>query len=234
MNFSQMHERLRLILVERIRRGKLTVSQLARQTRFGQPHLSNVLNKKKQLSMAGVDRVLAAQGMTAADLLPDDARGRRSEGSDSFRVPLVSPPTAIFDPNLRLGTVRSMMPVPAGLLERMRPSVSHQSRKKWLRFVAVQISALDAVPMDPVVFPEAVLLVDRHYNSLAPYREGWPNLYVIRHEAHLKVRYADFRAGHLVLRPHNRAVPVDLLEAETVDAARELIIGRVVWMGHEW
>jgi hypothetical protein len=38
----------------------------------------------------------------------------------------------------------------------------------------------------------------------------------------------------VVLRPHNRAVPVDLLEAETVDAARELIIGRVVWMGHEW
>jgi len=41
MNFTQMHERLRLELLRRIQRGTLSVSLLARQTGFGQAHLSN-------------------------------------------------------------------------------------------------------------------------------------------------------------------------------------------------
>src|SRR5579863_10212162 len=70
MNFLQMHERLRLELLRRIQRGTLSVSLLARQTGFGQSHISNFLRSRRQLSLEALDRVLIAQHMTAGDLLP--------------------------------------------------------------------------------------------------------------------------------------------------------------------
>lgn len=148
MTFSQMHERLRLVLLRRIQRGTLSVSQLARQTEFGQPHLSNFLNRKKQLSLKGLDRVLAAQRMTAADLLPEAGRAEWGEGEDLRSVPVVSHATAIFEPQIRGGAAKMSLQVPAGLLERTRARPS-QGRRSWLRFVAVQIPALDAIAMDP-------------------------------------------------------------------------------------
>jgi hypothetical protein len=76
MNITQMHERLRLELLRRIQRGTLSVSLLARQTGFGQAHLSNFLNCRRQLSLEAMDRILASQRMAAGDLLPatNDAR----------------------------------------------------------------------------------------------------------------------------------------------------------------
>src|ERR1700690_1978487 len=70
MNFTQLHEHLRLELLRRIQRGSLSVSLLARETGFGQSHLSNFLHKKRQLSLAAMDRILDAQHMAAGDLLP--------------------------------------------------------------------------------------------------------------------------------------------------------------------
>src|ERR1017187_6446934 len=70
MNFIQMHERLRLELLRRIQRGTVSVSLLARQTGFGQAHLSNFLHSRRQLSLAAMDRILDAQHMEVADLLP--------------------------------------------------------------------------------------------------------------------------------------------------------------------
>ena len=46
MNFTQMHERLRLELLRRIQRGTVSVSLLARQTGLGQSHLSNFLRSR--------------------------------------------------------------------------------------------------------------------------------------------------------------------------------------------
>jgi hypothetical protein len=60
MNFTQMHERLRLELLRRIERGTLRVSLLARQTGFGQPHLSNFLRKRRKLSLEAIDTILSS------------------------------------------------------------------------------------------------------------------------------------------------------------------------------
>lgn len=232
MNFSQMHERLRLELLRRIQRGTLSVSLLSRQTGFGQSHLSNFLRRKRQLSLQGLDRVLAAQQLLARDLLP--AGGRESGGADDLlNVPLVSQATAMFEPFVRPGAVRKLLSVPAGLLEQTRARTS-PSRHLWLRFVAVQIPAADALAMDPVVLPEALVLLDRHYNSLHQYRPSRPNLYAVRHGAQLKLRYAEFQAGRLVLRPHNRATPVELIDPQPGEAPGDLITGRVVMVMNEF
>src|ERR1700746_2043767 len=69
MNFTQMQDRLRVELLRRIQRGTLSVSLLARQTGFGKSHLSNFLHARRQLSLEGIDRMLAAQHMAAEDLV---------------------------------------------------------------------------------------------------------------------------------------------------------------------
>src|SRR5579863_1177133 len=117
MNFTQMHERLRLELLRRIQRGTLSVSLLARQTGFGQSHLSNFLRSRRQLSLEALDRVLNAQHMTAGDLLPVKFTHRDWAGEDeNGRVPLVSHASALFEPFIRPNSVRTMLQFPAGPL----------------------------------------------------------------------------------------------------------------------
>jgi hypothetical protein len=233
MNFTQMHERLRLELLRRIQRGTVSVSLLARQTGFGQSHLSNFLHNRRQLSLEAMDRILAAQHMTAGDLLPATYHQEALPADgESSSVPVVSHAAALFEPYIRPSTTQSMLHLPAGLLQSIRTRVSNP-RRAWQRFVAVRIPAADALPMEPLVLPEALTLIDRHYTSLMPYRPNRPNLYAVRYGSHLMLRYVDFVANRLVLRPHNIAFPVDLLEVDSGEAPSELIAGRIALILNE-
>jgi transcriptional regulator with XRE-family HTH domain len=231
MNFTQMHERLRMELQRRIQRGTLSVSLLARQTGFGQSHLSNFLHGRRQLSLEAMDRILATQQMSAADLLP--ALERRLEHREAEeRVPVVSHATALFEPQVRPGAVQSVLHLPAKTLRATRARTGPQ-RSAWQRFVAVTISAQEAQAMEPLVLPNAVVLIDRHYNSLAAYRPNRPNLYAVRQDAKLKLRYVDFQMNRLVLRPHSIAFPVELMEVGANESPNDLIVGRVALILNE-
>ncbi len=234
MNFTQMHERLRLELQRRIQRGTLSVSLLARQTGFGQSHLSNFLNGRRQLSLEAMDRILVAQQMSAADLLSAHARhaGGPGEEDEDGAVPVVSHATALYEPHIRPSAVQSLLHLPAQVLRTARARAS-APRRAWQRFVAVIIPAPDHQPMEPLVLPNAVVLLDRHYNSLAPYRPNRPNLYAVRHEAGLKLRYVDFQLNRLVLRPHSIAFPVELIEVGVSETPNELLAGRVALILNE-
>ena len=233
MNFTQMHERLRLELLRRIQRGTLSVSLLARQTGFGQSHMSNFLRSRRQLSLEALDRVLFSQHITPWDLLPPDYRRvdtNDAEGTDS--VPIVSHTAALFEPLIRASSVRTMLHVPPGWLSAARARGSN-NRKTWRRFVAVFISADDALAMEPMVQANAFAVLDRHYNSLMEYRSNRNNIYAVRVANRLSLRYVDFLANRLVLRPHNIAFPVDLLEVAPGAAPADLIAGRVALVMNE-
>jgi hypothetical protein len=73
MKFEMLHENLRLEILRRIDRGVLSGSTLARATGFQQAHISNFLNRKRSLSLEGLDRVLTAQNLSVLDLLPADS-----------------------------------------------------------------------------------------------------------------------------------------------------------------
>jgi hypothetical protein len=227
MNFLQMHERLRLELLRRIQRGTLSVSLLARQTGFGPAHISNFLRKRRQLSLEALDRVLVSQHLTAGDLLPVAYNSADStDEQEDGRVPVVTHAAALFEPYIRPSSVQSMLRLPAGWLTSTRTPVSNR-RQQWQRFVAVSISATDALPMDPLVQPDSIVLLDRHYTSFVPYRLNRTNLYAVRNGRDLAVRYLDFLMNRLVLRPHNLAFPVDLLEVEPGESPADLIAGRI-------
>ena len=233
MNFTQMHERLRLELLRRIQRGTLSVSLLARQTGFGQSHLSNFLHSRRQLSLEAMDRILAAQHMAAADLLHGSQLSAGQPANDeSSHIPVVSHSAALFEPFIRATAVQTMLHLPAEMLESTRSRTSTH-RRAWQRYVAICVSSADALPMDPLVLPNAIVLLDRHYNSLMPYRASRPNLYAVRQEGHLRLRYVDFILNRVVLRPHNIAFPVDLIEPGPNESPGDLIAGRVVLIMNE-
>jgi transcriptional regulator with XRE-family HTH domain len=233
MNFSQMHEKLRLELLRRIQRGTLSVSLLARQTGFGQSHLSNFLNSRRQLSMEAIDRLLAAQHLTAADLLPAPQSSIEMPFEvERDSVPLVSHHSALFEPYIRTAAAQGWLHLPPGLLQTIRSRAAN-SRRAWQRFVAVRIPADDSAAMDPIVLPEAITLIDRHYNSLHPYRPNRPNLLAIRNGGRLSIRYADFLANRLVLRPHFTGSPVELIELAPGESPMDVIAGRVALILNE-
>jgi len=227
MNFIQIHERLRLEMLRRIQRGTLSVSLLSRQTGLGQPHLSNFLRGRRNLSLAAMDLVLAAQHFSAADLLLAAPRATPSLPAQvENAVPIVTHASALFEPYIRPSAIQSMLPLPSGVLDTIRPRATI-SRRAWQRFVAVRIHATDTPAMEPLVLPEAIVLIDRHYNSFAPYHAIRPNLYAVRHDAHLKLRYVEFDLNRLVLRPLNIAYPVELIDADQLESPSDPLAGRI-------
>lgn len=233
MNFTQLHERLRLEIQRRIQRGTASVSLLARQTGYGQSHLSNFLNSKRQLSLQALDRVLASQHLSAADLLPSSAAASSRPRADAALVPLVSYSTAMYEPFIRPTSSQRMLHVPATILHSARAR-SSPARHAWQRFVLISADAADTAAMAPLLAPDALVLLDRHYSSLHTYRLDRPTLYAVRHDARLKLRYAEFQMDRVVLRPHNRSSPVDLIHLGPQETPHDLIIGRVVLILNEY
>ena len=77
MKFKSLQENLRKAMWERIDGGDLTGLRLAEQTGFKQAHISNFLNRKRSLSLEGMDRVLSVQHLSILDLLDPADRCRR-------------------------------------------------------------------------------------------------------------------------------------------------------------
>ena len=172
-----------------------------------------------------MDRILAAQQMTATDLIPE--AGRMWDSQQAGLVPVVSHQTAMHERVVRPSAVQRLLHIPEELLLKVRAR-SGPARKAWLRFVAIRVGADDAAAMSPLVFADALVVLDRHYNSMAQYRPDRPNLYAVRRDAHLIVRYADFQASRLVLRPFSRDFPVELLEMAGDETPGDFIAGRVI------
>jgi len=234
MNISQMHERLRLELLRRIQRGTLSVSLLARQTGITQAHVSNFLNRRRRLSPEAMDLILSAQRLAAADLLPSvqpAGYGPQSEGGST--VPMVSHAVALFEPTVRPAAIDAMLHLPSSSLQSVRARPSTRARRTWQRFVAIRVPPADARPMEPLVMSEAIVLIDRHYTSLAPYSPHRQNLYAARVGSQLTLRYAEFLSSRLVLRPHNQQFPVRLIEVDPGESPNDLLVGRVVLVLNE-
>ena len=232
MTFQDLHERLRVELVGRIERGDLTGTELARQAGFKQAHVSNFLNRKRALSLEGLDRMLAAQGLTVEELLPVDQSAAASEPGgtgaalESEAVPLVTAKTAMEDAAVRPGAVIETVQVAAASLRGNRWRAP-EKYVAWQRYVAVRADAQQAAAMEPVLVPGAIAVIDRHYRSLAVYRAQQRTLYAVRTGAGLALRYVELDGGNLVLRPLAQAFPVQVLALRAHETPADYLVGRV-------
>jgi hypothetical protein len=231
MKFRTLQENLRKILWERIDAGDLTGLRLAEQTGFKQAHISNFLNRKRGLSLEGMDKVLSVQHLSVLDLLdPHEVNKRASivpPGDDEFdNVVLIEGRTAVREPLIMSMNVKEILKFKKAFLRKLRPECEG-NRNTWERFVLLKADAREGMSMYPRLLPGATVLVDRHYNSLKPYRKGESNMYAVSKDGDCTIKYVGVAGTHLVLRPHNPAYPVEIVSMEKGNSAADYIVGRV-------
>jgi transcriptional regulator with XRE-family HTH domain len=230
MDFSGLQEKLRQLLRQRIRDGKLSGLQLARQAGFQQPHISNFLNSKRGLSLEAIDRVLYAQHISIFDLLDEEELNRRARimppARDDFEnVILVDADLAAFLPRFTRDQAKDTFKVSKNFLRRLRPAMEGD-RSRWQRFVFLRASAREGMSMYPRLLPGAFLLVDRQYNSLLPYHLNERNMYALMHNGHCYFRYAEQKDSFLMLHPENRSYAAHVVPLAGKSPS-DYIVGRI-------
>jgi hypothetical protein len=64
-------------------------------------------------------------------------------------------------------------------------------------------------------------------HPLDPYRQHQPNLYALRLQARYAIGYVSQAGDHLVLRPRNPLLPVELARIDRAKSYSDYIVGRV-------
>src|SRR6201997_3353509 len=183
MKFRVLQDNLRDTLWERIDEGELTGLRLAKQTGFKQAPISNFLNRKRGLSLEGMDRVLAVQHLSVLDLLdPSEVNKRASilpPSNDEFQNVLLTDGTiAANQPLITSMDVKEILKFKKTFLRKLKAE-AEGDRGNWERFVLIKVDGREGMSMYPRLLPGATRLLDRHYNSLKPYRKGEFNMYAV-------------------------------------------------------
>ncbi len=237
MKFRVLQDNLRETLWERIEEGELTGLRLAQQTGFKQAHISNFLNRKRGLSLEGMDRVLSVQHLSVLDLLePSEVNKRASilpPSNDEFQNVLLTEGTvAATQPLITSMNVKEILKFKKSFLKKLKAE-TEGSRQQWERFVLIKVDNHEGMSMYPRLMPGATLLIDRHYNSIKPYRKGEFNMYAVLKNESCTVKYVEVAGNHLILRPHNQAYPIEVMSMEEGKSASDYLVGRVCHVGME-
>jgi len=237
MRFKILQDNLRKLLWERIEAGELTGLRLAQQTEFKQAHISNFLNRKRGLSLEGMDKVLAVQHLSVLDLLDPSEVSKRASilppSADEFEnVLLTDASTAATQPLITSMHVKEILKFKKSFLHKLKAETDGD-RSGWQRFVLIKVDAKEAVTMYPRLTAGATLLIDRHYNSLKPYHKGESNMYAVLKNDTCAVRYVEIAGSHIILRPHNRSSPIEVIAMEDGKTAADCLVGRVCHVGLE-
>ncbi len=236
--FRDLQDALRKILWERIDSGELTGMALAEKTGFRQAHISNFLNRKRGFSLEGMDRVLRVEELSVLDLVPAEEINARASipppREDEYANILMVAPEHAANPQVHQRDVLEVLKFKQSFLRKMRADTD-SNREKWLRFVMMRPGRECIEAMRPRLAPNCTVLLDRHYNSLEPYRRGEPNMYAVLSGNQVLVRRVrlDDDMATLVLRPENRDEEVRLVRAPRDASPRELILGRVAYVSME-
>jgi len=232
MSFVALQESLRKELRKRIDAGELTGMELARRTGFTQAHISNFLNRKRGLKLTALDRMLKAIGLSLYDLLDPHELVRfaavpATTGEEYTDVPLVEARVAATSEVIVIEEVKELVKLRRSFLNRIRADLAAPARKSWTRFVLAKTDAKDGMSMWPRFGPGAVLLVDRHYTALRPYRKNDRNIYAMRNGDVCTVKYVELAGSTLILRPHNPDYPVEVLPIPEGQSPADVIVGRI-------
>jgi hypothetical protein len=231
MKFKILQDNLRKILWDRVEAGGLTGLRLAQQTGFKQAHISNFLNRKRGLSIEGMDKVLQVQHLSVLDLLdPAEVNKRASilpPSIDDFENVVLTDPSAAATEHLIANMhVKEILKFKKSFLHKIKAD-SAADRSSWQRFVMIKLDTREAAFMSPRLAPGATLLIDRHYTSLKPYRKGEQNMYAVLKNDACAVRYVEVAGNQIVLRPHNQSSPIEVISVAEGKSAADYLVGRV-------
>jgi transcriptional regulator with XRE-family HTH domain len=237
VSFSGLQERLREEIRRRIDSGEFSGGELARRAGFAQAHISNFVNGKRGLTLGGLDRVLAALGMTFYDLLDAQELARYAPvpaagagDASVWSVPMVSAETAARRAIIAREDVLEMFQFPKKLFDVALDEPTAGTRKFWTRYVVVQSSDGDSASLVPGA-RAAVLLVDRHAVSPRTAVKAPRRLFAVLGEEKVHLRFLQSTRGLMLLRGISPETPVEVISGEEPAAGATRVIGRVVYIG---
>ena len=157
MKFRMLQENLRKTLWERIDAEELTGLHLAEQTGFKQAHISNFLNRKRGLSLEGMDKVLNVQHLSVLDLIdPAEVNKRASivpPSEDEFdNVVVADAHIAASEALIMNMHVKEILKFKKGFLKRLRRRWKAIA-SDWERFVIIKADAQEGMSMYPRTMP---------------------------------------------------------------------------------
>jgi len=231
MKFKNLKENLRRHLETKIKKEELTGNRLAQLTGFQQARISNFLNQKRSLSLEGLDRVLSVMRLSILDLLDQKEINKRATivapSSDEFEnVLLVDTSIVATRDHITQADIKDILKFKKNFLKRLRADCDRATRARQ-RFVLIKADLTEGNAMSPRTLPGATLLIDRHYTALKPYRGTEQNMYAINLYDKCTVRYVEYDGTHLVLRPHNPAVPISVVPVAPDKQPSDYIVGRI-------
>lgn len=229
MLMADLHDRLRELVGERVQARELTGTELARRAGFQQAHISNFMNQRRGLSLEAMDRLLQVLSLEVRDLMPPERQLPGDGGFDS--VPVVSP-AALLQSDLAQNEVLEHLRFKRSFLRRLHAEMASQ-REHWQRFVLLRADRDAGEALRPRLVAGAMMLVDRHYNSLQPYRKREPNLYVVKDGARCLVRYVELYGSQLTLRPENQRCALDFVTVAKGRTFADYVVGRVAHVSYE-
>src|SRR5690349_21524588 len=147
MKFRALQENLRKELLKRVEAGELTGLKLAAMTGFQQAHISNFLNKKRGLSIEGMDKVLQVQKISVLDLLDPAEVSKRATipapSPDDFdNVLLVEPAIAATKELVISEEVKDILKFKKAFLKRLKADTA-AARQEWTRFLLIKADGND-------------------------------------------------------------------------------------------
>lgn len=233
MLFLDLQKRLKTLIRARVECGDITGSELARQAGFQQAHISNFLNGRRGLSVEATDQVLQVLSLDVRDLLDlaPPVKGISARADDYEDVPLIGCDAAMLSDFAR-GEVKQELKFKRSFLQRLRAEKATE-RQHWVRYVLVKTDADSGRAMYPRLLPGAMLLIDRHYCSLKPYRQQDRNMYLVRKGHQCMVRYVEMQDSHLWLRPENQEFPLDYISLQSGRKISDCVVGRVAHISIE-
>ncbi len=181
-----------------------------------------------------MDRVMQVLGLDVSDLMPELTR-RAPLVVESERlfaaVPVVGP-AGLLQSDFGTAEVLEYLRFKKSFLRRLRPEMASQ-REHWQRFVLLRADRDAGEAMRPRLAAGAMMLVDRHYNSLHSYRKREPNLYVVQSGSQWRVRYLELQGSQLALRPENQSSALGMVEVAKGKTFADYVVGRVAHVAME-
>jgi hypothetical protein len=87
--------------------------------------------------------------------------------------------------------------------------------------------------MSPRLTAGATLVIDRHYNSLKPYRKGEFNMYAVLKNDTCALRYIELAGSHPILRPRNQSDAAEVIPIPESQTASGFLVGRISHVSQE-
>jgi transcriptional regulator with XRE-family HTH domain len=233
MLVSDLHERIRQHVLATIKSRVITGTALAERIGVRQAHISNFLLGRRGLSIDSMDAILNVLGINVERLVAvaDQTLLRNEPSSALENVPIVQLQAAM-NPTFANDEVQGKTGFSKALLRRLKVEPP-DTRKLWVRFVAVKADKTLSTPMNPRVENGSVLLIDRHYCSLDEHRSDVPSMYLIRKDEVCMVRWVEMQGTQLCLRPERNDYPLDFISIDRKNPLESCILGRVAHVATE-